>query len=123
MLFQLKSYLKFLWKSKNEHAVHSPFVFNLVTKCFYDKKQKYEYTIITNYRNSFLKNRNTIQVTDFGSGSKVFKSNTRQISKIAKTAGITPKRAQLLLRITKLFYFQNAVYSVKNFCRRKVLHA
>ena len=38
MLFLLKSYLKFLWHSKNEHGVQSPFVFNLVTKCFYDKK-------------------------------------------------------------------------------------
>ncbi len=37
MLFQIKSYLKFLWNSKNEHGVHSPFVFHLVTKCFYDK--------------------------------------------------------------------------------------
>ena len=33
----VKSYLKFLWYSKNEHGVHSPFVFLLVTKCFYDK--------------------------------------------------------------------------------------
>jgi hypothetical protein len=33
----VKSYLKFLWDSKNEHGVHSPFVFLLVTKCFYDK--------------------------------------------------------------------------------------
>jgi hypothetical protein len=33
----VKSYLKFLWNSKNEHGVHSPFVFLLVTKCFYDK--------------------------------------------------------------------------------------
>ncbi len=38
LLIQLvKSYLKFLWDSKNEHGVHSPFVFLLVTKCFYDK--------------------------------------------------------------------------------------
>jgi hypothetical protein len=37
MLFQIKTYLKFLWNSKNEHGVHSPFVFLLVTKCFYDK--------------------------------------------------------------------------------------
>jgi predicted O-methyltransferase YrrM len=103
MLFQIKSYLKFLWKSKNEHAVHSPFVFSLVTKCFYDKKPKPEYQVLKNYRNSLLENTNYIDVTDFGAGSKVFKSNTRQIAKIAKTAGITQKRAELLFRITNYF--------------------
>jgi predicted O-methyltransferase YrrM len=107
MLFQIKSYLQFLWKSKNEHAVHSPFVFNLVTKCFYDKKPKPEYQVLKNYRNSLLENKNTIEVTDFGAGSKVFKSNTRQIAKIAKTAGITQKRAELLFRITNYFQPQS----------------
>nr|WP_315177628.1 class I SAM-dependent methyltransferase [uncultured Flavobacterium sp.] len=100
MFFQIKSYLQFLWHSKNEHAVHSPFVFNLLTKCFYDKKSKPEYAILKKYRNSLLANNNTIEVTDFGAGSKVFKSYTRVISKIAKTAGISPKRAELLFRIT-----------------------
>ena len=103
MLFQIKAYLKFLWNSKNEHAVHSPFVFHLVTKCFYDRKLKPEYQVLKNYRNSLLENKNTIEVTDFGAGSKVFKSNSRQISKIAKTAGITQKRAELLFRITNYF--------------------
>lgn len=103
MLQQIKSYLNFLYHSKNEHGVHSPFVFNLVTKCFYDKKQYPEYAILKNFRKSLLQNKNTIEVTDFGAGSRVFKSNTRQIAKIAKTAGITPKRAELLFRITKYF--------------------
>ncbi|TDO71530.1 methyltransferase family protein [Flavobacterium chryseum] len=103
MLFQIKSYLKFLWHSKNEHAVHSPFVFNLLTKCFYDKKQKPEYSILKNYRKSLLENKNFIEVTDFGAGSKVFKSNRRQISKIAQTAGISPKRAELLFRVSNYF--------------------
>ncbi len=31
----IKSYINFIWNSKNEHGVHSPFVFDLVTKCFY----------------------------------------------------------------------------------------
>ncbi len=106
MLFQIKSYLQFLWNSKNEHAVHSPFVFLLVTKCFYDRKPKPEYSILFNYRKSLLNNKNTIEVMDFGAGSKVFKSNTRKISKIAKTAGISRKRAELLFRITN--YFQPA---------------
>ena len=103
MLFQVKSYLKFLWQSKNEHAVHSPFVFNLLTKCFYDRKIKSEYEVLKKFRNSLLENKNTIEVTDFGAGSKVFKSNKRKISKIATTAGISPKRAELLYRIVNYF--------------------
>ena len=103
MLFQIKSYLKFLWHSKNEHAVHSPFVFNLLTKCFYDKKPKPEYSILRKYRNLLFENKNAIEVTDFGAGSRVFKSNTRQISKIAQTAGISPKRSELLYRIVNYF--------------------
>lgn len=103
MLFQLKSYLQFLWHSKNEHAVHSPFVFGLLTKCFYDKKLKKEYIVLKKYRNELLQNKNTIEVTDFGAGSRVFKSNIRQITQIAQTAGISPKRAQLLYRIVNYF--------------------
>lgn len=107
MFFQIKSYLKFLWNSKNEHGVHSPFVFNLLTKCFYDKKPKPEYKILRNYRKLLLTNKNFIEVTDFGAGSKVFKSNRRQISKIASTAGISSKRAELLFRVTSYFQPQN----------------
>jgi predicted O-methyltransferase YrrM len=99
----IKSYLNFLWNSKNEHGVHSPFVFNLVTKCFYDKKQYPEYSILKNYRNSLLQNKNTIEVSDFGAGSRVFKSNTRAINQIARNAGISKKRAELLFRITNYF--------------------
>jgi len=106
MFFQIKSYLQFLWHSKNEHAVHSPFVFNLLTKCFYDKKFKPDYIILKEYRNDLLQNKNSIEITDFGAGSRVFKSNTREIAQIAKTAGISPKRAELLYRTTN--YFQPA---------------
>ena len=38
MLYTLKSYLKFLLTSTNEHGVHSPFVFALLTKCIYKKE-------------------------------------------------------------------------------------
>ncbi len=46
VLHSIKSYLKFLWNSKNQHGVHSPFVYNLVTKCFYDKTNYQEYSIL-----------------------------------------------------------------------------
>lgn len=103
MLQQIKSYLKFLFHSKNEHGVHSPFVFDLVTKCFYDATKYQEYEVLKSYRKSLLENKNTIEVTDFGAGSRVFKSNVREIAKIAQTAGITPKNAELLFRIVRYF--------------------
>ncbi len=103
MLHLIKAYIQFLWNSKNQHGVHSPFVFNLVTKCFYDKTNYPEYKTLKNYRNSLLQNKDSIEVTDFGAGSRVFKSNTRQISKIVQTAGITSKRAELLYRIVNYF--------------------
>ena len=99
----IKSYIKFLFHSKNEHGVHSPFVFDLVTKCFYDTTKYPEYETLKSYRKSLLGNKNTIDVTDFGAGSRVFKSNTREISKIAQTAGITSKNAELLFRIVRYF--------------------
>ena len=107
MIHIIKSYLQFLWNSKNQHGVHSPFVFNMVTKCFYDRQQYPEYAVLKNYRKSLLKNKNTIEVTDFGAGSKVFKSNTRAINRIAKNAGITSKRAELLFRLTQYFQPSN----------------
>ena len=107
MIQIIKSYITFLWYSKNQHGVHSPFVFDLVTKCFYDKKNYPEYSILKNYRNSLLKNKNTIEVTDFGAGSRVFKSNTRAINQIAKNAGISSKRATLLFRIVHYFQPKN----------------
>lgn len=40
MFFRIINYLKFLSKSTNQHGVHSPFVYNLVTLCFYEKKKR-----------------------------------------------------------------------------------
>ncbi len=47
MVFKFKSYLNFLIKSTNQHGVHSPFVYNLVTKCFYNKQKRASYPAIS----------------------------------------------------------------------------
>ena len=46
-------------------------------------------------------------MTDFGSGSKVFKSSIRAVNQIAKNAGISSKRAKLLFRIVRYFQPEN----------------
>lgn len=116
ILYQIKSYLKFLWHSKNEHAVHSPFVFNLITKCFYDTKSKpdpsgsgqaKQYVILKEYRKHLLEKKNSIEITNFDAGFKVLKANSNQFCDIARTPEISTKRAELLLRITN--YFQPSI--------------
>jgi predicted O-methyltransferase YrrM len=102
-LHQGIAYLKFLLKSSNQHGVHSPFVYNLATKCFYDKAKHVEYKTLAHYRSELLKNTEVIKVTDFGSGSKVFKSDTRRISAITKTSGTTLKNTKLLFRMVRYF--------------------
>ena len=109
MIFEIKSYLKFLAKSQNQHGLHSPFVYDLVTKCFYDKSDHKEYDLIKNYRNDLLADKSQIEVTDFGAGSRVFKSNSRPVFAIAKNAGITLHRAKLLQRITNYLNIKSAL--------------
>ena len=46
---------------------------------------------------------------DFGAGSRVFKSDEREVSKMAKTVGISPKRAQLLNRLVKYLQVDQAL--------------
>lgn len=106
-MHQILAYIQFVWHSKNEHGVHSPFVFDLVTKCFYDKKKYPAYPQLSAYRHQLVNNKETIEVTDFGAGSRVFKSNTRAINAIAQNAGISPKRAQLLFRLVQYFQPQS----------------
>lgn len=106
-MYQILAYITFLWHSKNEHAVHSPFVFDLITICFYDKKKHSFYELFHNYRKVLLNNQQTITVTDFGAGSRTFKSNTRKIAAIAKHAGVSKKNGELLSRLTNYFKPEN----------------
>jgi predicted O-methyltransferase YrrM len=78
-------------------------VYNLVTKCFYDQSKYEVYKTILNYKKELLKNKKKINVTDLGIGSHATKQHERFISEIAKNAGTTNKRAQLLFRLVTYF--------------------
>lgn len=101
MLFAITSYLKFLRRSTNEHGVHSPFVFDLVTKCLYDKNQYPEYDVLRRHRKAILADVSSVSMTDLGAGSRVFTSKERRVSDMARKAGISNHRAKMLFRLTR----------------------
>lgn len=109
MWYRVKKYFSFLWQSKNQHGVHSPFVYDFVTKCLYDRKKYPEYKLLKAHRKSLTDSKEVIEVTDFGAGSLVFTSNTRPIAAIAKNAGATRARQKILFRVASYFNIQKSL--------------
>ncbi|TYA71404.1 O-methyltransferase [Seonamhaeicola marinus] len=107
MFYQIFQYVKFLLKSTNQHGVHSPFVYDLVTKCFYDRTRYPEYFKIKDFITRLKRVKLKLDVTDFGAGSKKLNTEQRKVSNIAKVSGTTVKRAKLLFRVVKYFEFQS----------------
>ncbi|MCF6181051.1 class I SAM-dependent methyltransferase [Lutibacter sp.] len=103
MWFKIKRYILFLFKSTNKHGVHSPFVFNLITKCFNCKTKLEQKNEFYNVKKWLLNDKTILNVKDFGSGSKIFKTNKRKVCDITKIAGIKTKNALLLIRLVAYF--------------------
>jgi len=83
--------------------VHSPFVYDLVTKCFNDKTKYPEYEILKSHRKALRSDSSMVEMKDFGQGSRVFKGNARKVSAVVKNAGMRKKRQKLLFRMAKYF--------------------
>lgn len=103
MWYSIWSYINFIFSATNQHGVHSPFVYDLVTKCFYDKSEYTHYSKLIAYRNHLLRNDSLISITDLGPGSKKNNASKRRVSEIAKTSGTTLTRSKLLYRLTQYF--------------------
>jgi len=97
------AYLKYLLLARNEHGVHSPFVFDLLTKVIYDKRKYAEYNQVEALRSELLKDMSELEVSDLGAGSNVLKSEKRKVSDIARYSLKPAKYGQLLFRLVKHF--------------------
>ena len=83
--------------------MHSPFVFEFITRVLNDKEEYPAYSQVENLRQQLLKDRTLLTVQDFGAGSSVDKTNQRCIASIAKNAAKPPKFGQLLYRMVKQY--------------------
>lgn len=104
--FQLViKYLTYYLKADNGkgHGVHSPFVFDLITKVLNDDRQFYSFEQIERLRFELLKNSTSVTVEDFGAGSRVKKSPIRTVSEIAHSSLKPKKYSQLLFKLVNYF--------------------
>ncbi len=99
MVRQVLSYLKYRLQSKTRHRVHSPFVYDLVSEILPDSYPYYAWDKIEKIRQRLLEDERMLEVTDYGAGSRIFKSNKRKVGKIASVAVQPPEAGQLLFRL------------------------
>ena len=98
-------YLKHYLTASNGkgHGMHSPFVFEFITKVLNDKTVYPEYEKVEALRRQLLNDHTVLEVEDFGAGSVIDKKSKRSISSITKNAAKSKKFGQLLFRIVKYY--------------------
>ena len=106
-----RKYFHYLLSASNGkgHGIHSPFVFDFVTKVLNDKRHFYAYDKIEKLRAELLLNTSTLTIEDFGAGSVVTRSNQRKVKDIAGSALKPKKFGQLMFRMVDYYSFNNAI--------------
>lgn len=98
----VSAYIKYLLRSGNEHAIHSPFLFELYTKVIRGNRDNNpDYNDLQALRKELLSSKREIEILDLGAGSRVNKSNIRQIRTIARNAEKPEKFGRLFYRLIK----------------------
>ena len=100
-----KKYLEYYTKASNGkgHGVHSPFVFQFITRVLNNKKKPEVFNRIEQQRRNLKQDINYINIQDFGAGSVISKSNKRRVRTIARTSLKPAKYAQLMHRMINYY--------------------
>ena len=103
-------YLNFYVGASNGkgHGIHSPFVFDFITKVLNDQRKYDDYKKVESLRKKLVNDRTVLTIEDYGAGSSSSNSNMRSVSSIVKSTVKSKKYSQLLYRIAK-YYQPNTI--------------
>ena len=96
-------YCRYYFSASNGkgHGIHSPFVFDFISKILNDKSDYPEYAKVESLRRKLLRDNTVLTVEDYGAGSTSSSSNKRSVASIARRAVKSKKFGQLLFRLVK----------------------
>lgn len=101
-------YIKYRWKAKGRHGIHSPFVFDLMDKCLKIQYDKEDYENLNDLFSALKMDPRSIEVQDFGAGSKKL-SKIRAVPKIFKRSSSNGRYGKLLYQLSKFYQFKTVL--------------
>lgn len=101
MLELAKQYAAYYLNAKSKHGVHSPFVYDLMTKVLEDRKVYPEYDRVEKLRLALLSNKLVTEVEDYGAGGEQAKVYEKRVSEIVAKTAKPAKWGKLLYRLAK----------------------
>lgn len=104
-LVAASKYFKYYIHASNSkgHGMHSPFVFEFITKVMNDFTSYPDYERIEALRRKLRNDASVITVQDLGAGSAKTSASTRKVASIAKNAAKPAKYGQLMYRMIRYY--------------------
>lgn len=101
IFFRALRYLdyKLFWHHRNGYGIHSPFVFDLISRVFRNKIDNDIVCKIELIRKKLIQDNSTLAVRDLGSGSENKGTNLRKVSDIARCSLVQKKYGLLLSKM------------------------
>lgn len=109
ILQHILPYLKYYFASSTKYDVHSPFLYDFITKVLEDKTDYKAYVNIKQLCNTLSSNNDSITVEDFGAGSVFRNAKQKKVSALLKNTAYNGKYGKLLFRIAQYYKPENII--------------
>jgi predicted O-methyltransferase YrrM len=104
-----KAYLRYYLRATKASVVDTPLLTDFTEHVLEDRRYFYAFEEIERLRKRLLKDKKTIDVTDFGAGSRLGATRERRIQDITRNAATSPAFCQLLFRMIQQYRPQTVV--------------
>ena len=99
----LVRYIRYTYHAVNAHSIHSPFIFDLYTRCIKANTDEGTTATLRNLISKMHNDGRVLNVTDYGTAEGKASSRKLSVSYIAKNYASSKYKARLLARLSSYF--------------------